>query len=537
MSGYARTQPRLCAAVAVLTATLLAPALVGDAAAQTNQPRRGGTAVIVLGGDPPTVNPDVSTGIPDQLIGCMVYQGLTQISADTEVLPLLAKSWTISPDGLVYSFELNKAQWHDGKPFTSEDVKFSLTEVSTKYGSIFASAGRAIDVIETPAPDRVVIRLKKSFGPFLISLACAQGGAIMPAHIYKGTDVLQNPATTSKPVGTGAFMLSEWRRGDSIRLVRNPAYWEPNKPYLDGIVAKIIPQAAARTHALQAGEVDFVIGYYFQANDEGVVRANPQLKLLPAGFAPSSNLMFLNVNRKPLDDKRVRQALLMATDREFLLKTAWFGQGNVGIMPFNSQVKWAANADIDYRKLYPFDAARANALLDEAGVKRGADGTRFSVRLVYPSDAPDREQVALAVKGMWKAVGVDVVIDPIERATQVKRVFQDRDFDLTLQGYTTYGDPALGIARTFATAAIGRPFGNPSGYSNPEVDALFEQGEAATDLKERGAFYRKAQAILAADLPVFTLHEAVIMDAATRNLEGVWGGQGYGLWNNAWLAK
>ena len=357
----------------------------------------------------------------------------------------------------------------------------------------------------------------------------------MPAHVYRGTDVLQNPATTAQPVGTGAFKLVEWKRGDYLKLVRNPAYWRSGEPYLDAIVAKIIPQSSSRTQALLAGEVDFIPGYYFAPSDDILVAANPDLKLVQAGFAPSSDLAFLNVTRKPLDDKRVRQALMLATDREYLLKTAWFGRGHVGIMPFNSQVKWSANPDIDFTRMYPYDVARANALLDEAGHPRGADGMRFSIRLVYPSDAPDRAQVAVALKSMWRQAGVDLVIDAIERAAQVKRVFQDRDFDVTLQGYTTYGDPALGVARTFVTSSIGRPFGNPSGYSNPEVDTLFQQAENATTVQDRGAIYRKVQTILATDMPVLMLHEGVTLDAASRRVEGVWGGQGYGLWHSAWL--
>ena len=170
-------------------------------------PQRGGSVIFTLSQDPTTVNPDVSTNPPDRQIGCIIYQGLVQLSTDYKVLPLLAKSWTASPDGLTYTFELNDAEWHDGKPFTSDDVKYSLLEVSAKYSAVFAPAARAIESIETPTKNRVIIKLKQPFGPFLISLGCIQGAAIMPAHIFRGTDVLKNPATTITPVGTGAFKL------------------------------------------------------------------------------------------------------------------------------------------------------------------------------------------------------------------------------------------------------------------------------------------------------------------------------------------
>ena len=441
-----------------------------------------------------------------------------------------------SPDGLTYSFDLVKTNWQDGKPFTSEDVKYSLIEVSGKFAPIFSSSAKLIDRIETPAPDKVVISLKRAFGPFLMSLACAQGGAIMPAHLYRGTDPLRNATTTTSPVGTGAFKLSEWRHGNRLRFVRNPDYWEPNKPYLDEIVCQIMTDGAARTHALQAGEVDYIPGYYFAASDLPMVRANQQLREEISGSAPSVNILFFNTKRKPLDDKRVRQALFMAIDRDYLLKNA-YRVGDVGAAPFTSRFKWAANPEIDYKKMYPFNAAKANALLDEAGVKRGSDGKRFTVRLGYAIDNPTREQAAVAIKSMWRDVGVDVTIDAMERAIQMKRIFEDRDFDTTLQGYTSYGDPALGIAIMFTSQSIGKAFGNPANYANPAVDALFEKGESASTQEDRGKFYKEVQTILADDLPVLTLQENLAIDVSTKRLKGVWGGMGYGLWNNAWMTK
>ncbi len=501
-------------------------------------PRHGGTAVIVLGGDPPTLNPATTTGIPDNLIGCMIYQGLVQVSNKSEIQPFLAKSWSISPDGLTYTFDLREGvKWQDGQPFTSDDVKFSLTEVSAKYAPMFAQSGKLIEGIDTPSPTKAVIHLRKPFGPLLLSLSCQQGGAIMPAHVFRGTDVLKNPATTSAPIGTGAFKLAEWKRGDYLRLTRNPDYWENGKPYLDEIVAKIMTDGASRTQALLSGEVDYVLGYYFAVNDNSVVAANAKLKLEDSGFAPDMIQAFFNVGRENLSDKRVRQALMMATDRDYLLRAAWFNTGIIGTMPISQQFTWATNPGVDYRKMYPYDVAKANALLDAAGKKRGADGTRFSINVVYPSDAPDRTQVALALQNMWKQVGVNLVSEGIDRNAQVKRVFQDRDFDVTIQSYSTFGDPALGVARSFISSTIGRPFGNPSGYSNPRVDELFQKGENATDKEERGKYYKELQAILADDLPLLTLREYVITDAAQKTLQGVWGGQGYGRWNNAWIAK
>jgi peptide/nickel transport system substrate-binding protein len=330
-------------------------------------------------------------------------------------------------------------------------------------------------------------------------------------------------------------MLKEWVRGDHLTLVRNPHYWEAGKPHLDQIVAKEIPQASSRTLALQSGEIDFILSYYFAPNDFRTVLRNPKLSLREAGFAPSDQLMFFNTQRSPTNDRRVRQALVMATDRNYLLQTVWFGLGDVGVSSFDTRVTWAYNPQVDYRKMYPYDLSKAKALLEEAGFKTGSDGRRFTVRILFPSDAPDRIQEAQALKSMWEKIGVNVVLDNLERTAEVKKAFIDNDFEVTLQGYTTYGDPALGIARQFVTASIKKPFGNAGSYSNPEVDKLFEQGQNATSLEERGRYYKQVQVIIARDLPSLTVEESKTYDAASKRVHGVWGGQGYGLWENTWL--
>src|SRR5262249_55232670 len=154
-------------------------------------PQRGGTVVIALGNDPPTINPVVSTGVPDASVGCMIYEGLARLTGDLNVVPHLAKSWSISPDGKTYTFELTQANWHDGKPLPAADVKWTLLEASAKITPPFAVAARLLEGVETPAPDRVVVRLKQPFGPLLLLLTCGWGGVILPKHVFEGTNIPQ----------------------------------------------------------------------------------------------------------------------------------------------------------------------------------------------------------------------------------------------------------------------------------------------------------------------------------------------------------
>jgi peptide/nickel transport system substrate-binding protein len=525
---------RILGFVAVLAGCLpLAEPSLGQ-----EKPQSGGSVIVGIAVEPAGLNPAITTSTPDQLIGCSIYQGLTEIGGYGEVKALLAKSWTISPDGLTYTFTLNPAKWQDGQPLTSADVKFSITEVSARLTPSFAAgAGRLIDAVETPAPDQVVIKLKQPFGPLLRSLSCITGAPILPMHIFAGTNVQSNPATTTKPIGSGPFVLAEWKRGEFIRLTKNKDYWEQGKPYLDEVIVRILPQASSRTQALMTGEIDFLPYFWLPTNDLPVIQGNPKLKLIKAKLPPAQDMLFFNTSRKTLADKRVRQALMMATDRQFILKTGWLGQGAEGIAPFVTELTWAANPDIDYRKMYPYDVAKANALLDEAGFKRGANGIRFKFDLVYVAEEVDFPRVAVAIKQMWSQVGVDVVLEGYDRPTTDKRVFLDRDFDGHLNGYTSFGDPALGLARIFIASTAGRPYGNPTGYTRPEVEELFKKGETANAESERGAAYRQVQTILADDLPVLTIHQRIQYDAMAVGLRNTEADVYLPTWRNTWVKK
>ena len=508
-----------------VAASLTACISSSETSAQNAKQKRGGTAIFSLTADPHAPNPNVSSNVPDRYVGCILYEGLIQLASDYTVLPALAKSWTLSPDGLSYAFELKKAEWHDGKPVTSEDVKYSILEVAAKYSGIFAPAGAAIESIDTPSPTQVIFKLKQPFGPFLLSLGCVQGAAILPSHLFRGTDPLTNPTTTTKPIGTGAFKLAEWKRGDYFRMVRNEKYHVPDRPFFDELIGKVIPAAETRIQALQAGEIDITQNVASSALMS--LKQDPKLKVLPGDSAPSTMYSFFNVEHKPLDDKRVRHALFMAIDRDYLLRNAFFGTGEVGTAPFTPQIKWAVNPDIDYRKMYPFDASKANAILDEAGVKRDASGKRFSVKmLIYATQYPELRQVSAAMKSMWQAIGVDVSIEALDNVTYTKRL-QDGNFDIAFNGYTSYSDPALGIARTFVTASINKANGNSSRYSNPVVDELFAKGERASRNEDRAVFYRQVQAILADDLPSMSIQHYIGINAMAKDLEdatGKWQG-------------
>lgn len=535
-SGITGTARRLVPALTALTLVACGPAPSPPPAETTTGPRRGGTVVAVLGSDPSVLNPDVSVGVPDLFVGCLLYDGLVRFAKGFEIVPGLARSWEISEDGLTYTLHLADARWQDGEPFTSEDVRFTLLEVSRRYGAKFAAAGSAIDRIETPDPRTAVITLSKPFGSFLFSLACEQNGAMLPAHVYRDQDVLNHPATREQPVGIGPFRLTEWVRGDHLSFDRNPDYWRENEPYLDRIVVSIRPNSSARILALQAGEVDYINEYYFPLNAYRELSKDPRFQLAEVSY-PSDDLIILNTRRPPLDRVEVRQALMIALDRRYLHDVVFYGLGGVGVGPIDSRITWAYDPDIDYEEMYPYDAARAMALLDEAGLVAGPDGTRFTLDLVFDTGRPEQVQSAQAIQRFWQAVGIQVRLEGAERAVILHRVFTEYDFDATLQTYTTSGDPALGISRLYTTASIrpGQNFNNASRYSNPEVDDLFDRARDAPSRAERAQDYYRVQRILARDLPVLTIHEQVEIDAATTRLHDLFEAANYLWWGSVWL--
>jgi peptide/nickel transport system substrate-binding protein len=510
--------------------------LLTVAAHAADPPKKGGTLIVGNGDDPRVLSGNFSFQVSDTEVGCMVYEGLLRFGPGFKLEPGLAKSWEISPDGKTYTLRLEESKWEDGKPVTSEDVAWSLMNISAKYGPKFIPAGKMIDTIDASDPRTVVFHLKQPFGPFLFSLVCEQNAAIMPKHVFEGTDILKNPALTTKPIGSGPFRLSEWVHGDHVTLVRNPDYRRSGKPYVDKVILKTIPDSAARVLALQAGEIDMIYELYFPLTYYKTLAADKRFQLQSVGYG-SDDLVLLNVKNPPLDKPEVRQALMVAIDRDYLFKNVYLGLGRMATSIVDSRLAWAHNPAVDYGKMYAFDPARAKKMLDDAGVKPGADGTRFTIRLAFSANRADDVQAAQVLQRNWQAVGIKVVLQGTEGNLFATKVFNDYDFDAAVANYSTGGDVALGVSRLYTTEAIrkGSVFVNGSRYSNPEVDALFDQGRDAPTQEERAKAYFKVQEILAKELPVLTLHEQAQITAGSANARNLFLAAHYPWWDEIWM--
>lgn len=515
----------------ILSGLLLAtPAVAAD-----EQPRYGGTFIYALDSNPETLNPAITTGKMPLVVGCKVYSGLIYLDRDLNPRPDLADAWTVAPDGLTYTFRLHRdVRWHDGKPFTSADVKFSFEQVLARYHPRTRVAFQSVSAIETPDPHTVIVRFKKPYASFLNQMNCLEG-AILPRHLYEGTDVLKNPRNTDHPIGTGPFRWAQWARGSHLTLVRNPDYFRKGLPYLDRVVAKVLPDASARVLALEAGEVDYIQSYVLPKEDVARLRKDPRFQVVSEADAPGNFLLFYNTRRRILEDKRVRHALLMALDRDLMVTQVLFGLASVGRSAVHVGLKWAYSPDVDYTKLYPYDPARSNRLLDEAGYRRGRDGVRFDLKLIYHATGAALPALAEIARNNWKDVGARVTLEPVERQVYIEKVYGKQDFDVNIHPITTAGDPAMGIARFYETTKDVRPFTNPTGYSNPRLDQLFDRGAQAPDRAERARYYREAQKVIAEDLPTANLIDRQEIDVASAKFRGIWKSLfAFSLWDEVW---
>jgi peptide/nickel transport system substrate-binding protein len=516
---------RAAAALARIVGALSFSLLPAFAAAQAQAPVRGGTAVIAVQADPTTLNAGISTGSHVHAVADSLYNALVELDATLRPQPDLALRWTVSEGGTVYTFELApNVKWHDGQPFTSADVKFTFDEILLKHHArTKAGIGSVIAAVETPAPDRVVFRLKRPYGA-LLQLLDVTEAPILPKHIYQGSDPLTSPANL-KGIGTGPFKLESYRTDQEVVMVRNPDYFKAGLPYLDRLVFRVMPDSNAQTLALLAGEIDYLP--LVNAPDVERLRARDDLTVATTSFGSGGgnciNTLSFNLDRKPLSDLRVRQAIAHAIDREQILRDVLFGQGKVPTAPISSGLPWAHAEGVLAR--YAFDPRRAGELLDAAGFAPRPDGVRFSVDLLH---FPTFNRSGEVVRQNLAKVGIRVQQRPLDRAAFVDAVFVQRVFDLNIISYCNGADPDSGVRRMYVSNNIGSvPFSNAAGYRNPEVDKLFAQAAESDDIDERGRRYAAVQKIIAEDLPYWWLSETVVANAWRSRTQGwqPWSGQ------------
>jgi peptide/nickel transport system substrate-binding protein len=484
-------------------AALALPALAADDAT----PKRGG--VVVIGTDGAgltTLNSQTSTATAVLMVADIWADGLYARDRKGEKAPHLATSWEIAPDGKRYTFHLRPGlKWSDGQPFTSADVAFTLNE-ATKFNPFWGQVLLNVAGAETPDDNTFVMVMKNPFAAAFEALD-KENFAILPKHIYANTDILQNPANRM-PVGMGPYRLVKYDQGRALTFERNPYFWQAGKPYLDGLVMAVIPDTQQQVNALLRGEIDFMKLPYTQVArvKEAGARTGKVMARQVEISAPERASLDLNTTKPPFNDARVRQAMLIAMDRTRIVSDAYFGLAQLAGNAIPEQFTTLTDPSVKYSDMYAYDPARAARLLDEAGYKL-VDGKRFAVELTYANSEFNRitiEPIAQILAAQWKAIGVEAKLVGLDDQLWLDKVYVKNDFEASLVSLTGRTDPTLGVDRSFRCNPKHLPYTNPTGYCNPELEALADSANAALPA-DRAQFYKSYIRIVARDLNEITL--------------------------------
>ena len=504
-----------------LTVTLAAaalralPARAGD----------GGTVVIATTQAPRHFNGAVQSGLATALPSTQIFASPLRYDDNWNPKPYLAESWQTAPDGLSITLKLVKnAVFHDGHPVTSEDVAFSIMAIKANHP--FQSMLAAVEKVDTPDPYTAVIRLSYPHPALLLAMSPALM-PILPKHIYgDGQDLKSHPANL-KPVGSGPFRLTDYKQGEYYTLEKFDRFFIPGRPRLDKIVVRIISDPNAALVSLERGDVN-VLPFVTGVRDIDRLEKTPNVYVTSKGFAGIGALNWLafNTRKKPLDDVRVRQAIGFAANRDFIINKLMGGKATAATGPI-APGSPLAEPDVE---AYKFDLARAEQLLDAAGYPKKPDGSRLSLTIDYIPGADERQRnIAEYLRSQLKRAGINLEVRAAADFPTWAQRISTYDFDMTMDTVFNWGDPVIGVDRTYLSSNIrkGIIWYNTQQYSNPKVDELLAAAARETSPEKRKALYSEFQKIVVSDAPIFYINATPYYNAFSKGLSGlpttIWG--------------
>ncbi len=469
-------------------------------------------------GDASNLIPILSSDSASHDIAGMIFNGLVKYDKDMKVVGDLAESWDISEDGLVITFHLRRGvRWHDGNPFTAADVLFTyrLTidpRTPTAYAGDFLRV-KSVTVID---PYTVRVTYGEPFAPALTSW----GASILPRHLLEGEDITRTPFSRN-PIGTGPYMFKEWKTGQKIVLVSNPDYFE-GRPYIDGYVMRIIPDMATMFLELRAKGIDRMgltpLQYTRQTDNNLFDRNFNKYRYLSFSYA----YLGYNLENPLFSDKRVRQAISYAIDKQEIVKGVLLGLGQETTGPFKPGT-WPYNPDV---KKYSYDPRRAKELLAEAGWEDhdgdgvlDREGSPFVFEIITNQGNEVREKCAEIIQRRLADIGIRVKIRIIEWAAFINEFINKKRFDATILGWTITLDPDLYDVWHSSKTDPGEL--NFISFKNMEVDDLLERGRGTFDRSERKRCYDRIQEILADEQPYTFLYVPDALPIISNRFHGI----------------
>ncbi len=487
--------------------------------------KKGGTIIVRAGGDITAFNPVTEGNVITNSQMPLLYDALVFPDPDTlQPTPNLATKWEVSPDSKTFTFTLKQGvKWHDGQPFTADDVKFAYElYMNPDSGSIrAASLSQNIAAITVKDPQTVVFTLKDVVASFM-TIDVAYG--IVPKHLLGSIapkDFKTGVFSTRKPVGTGPFKFKQQILGERVEFTGNPEYHR-GATALDAYVYKVVKENAVTAQQLKTGELDFASISQDFADD---AKKQPNLNVVDYD---TFTMLIQGYNVDPakgpaiFQDVNVRQALCYAIDRQSIAQKIYSGYATVAVGT-ESPVTWAYQPDKITTK-YEYDPKKAVQLLDGTGWKAGTDGIRakdgkrLSFTLYTVSGDPASASHMQVVQDAWKNIGVDMKLQLEEATIVVNRASKSFDYEMFFFGLTTTPEPDQ--TRYWGSNQHG-PGANYYGYNNPKVDDLLMQGIRTLDIEQRKAIYVQAQNLIVADVPGFVSHFVKGIGAVNKRVKNL----------------
>lgn len=459
----------------------------------------GDAVVVSMLGDATGLIYNITSDSASHDVAEKIYNGLVRYDKNMNIVGDLADSWEIVDDGKGIIFHLNHdAKWHDGKPFTAEDVEFTYKfMIDDKTPTSYDADFRLVSKFEIIDKYTVKVSYDEPFAPALISWAMP----ILPKHLLQGQDVKKSPLLR-RPVGTGPYKFLEWKAGDSITLVANDEYFL-GRPYLDRYIFRVIPDTATTFLELLNGSIDLMGLSPLQwskqtdSNPRFTNQYNKHMYL-----ASSYDYVGYNQKKPMFQDKRVRQALAYATPKQDIINGLQFGLGVEATGPYKPGTIWY-NPDV---KKYEYDVEAAKKLLAQAGYKDTngdgiveKDGKPLKFELITNQGNIVRTSICEVLQKSWEKIGVKVDIRVLEWATFINEYINKQKFDAVVLGWNITNDPDL--YDVWYSGNCGGQKLNFICYKNKELDELLVAGRKEFDTQKRKEYYFKAQEILAEDQP------------------------------------
>jgi peptide/nickel transport system substrate-binding protein len=518
MPSFRISRRSLLAGASLLMASTALPRF-----AYAQEAKKGGRLIVAADSEPKNLNPAIVASNGVFFVASKVIEPLAEASYDGEegLSPRLATSWEGSDDGLSVTFKLREGvKWHDGKPFTSADVAFSALEVWKPLQNLGRIIFANLEGVDTPDELTAVLKFSKPTPFQLIRNALPVVSSVVPKHIYEGTDIMANPANVQL-VGTGPFKFTEYKPGEYYLLTKNPEYWGEGQPNLDEILYRVLPDRAAAASALEAEEIHLAAFSAVPLADLERISKVDGIEVYSKGYEGLTYQLIVEINhrRKELADRKVRQAIAHAIDKDFVVKTIFLGyaEPSTGPVPKNAPEFYDPEVPA-----YEFDVAKANALLDEAGYAKGADGNRFTLKLLPAPYFNETKQFGDYLRQALAAIGINAEIVNNDSAGHQKAVYTDHAFDLAVAPPVFRGDPAVSTTILVKSGTPdGVPFSNQGGYVNPELDTLIDKAAETIDTEERTGLYNEFQRLVVEDLPLINVAEWGFTTVARTNVHEV----------------